>query len=74
MSTLAHHGMIYVPLGVKTAGHILSDLSEVRGGSSWGAGTFAGSDGTRMPSEKEVELAEIQGESFWKAVEKVKFD
>ena len=41
MSTLAHHGMIYVPLGYKTAGTILNDLSEVRGGSPWGAGTFS---------------------------------
>ena len=41
MSTLAHHGMIYVPLGYKTAFPILSDLEKVRGGSPWGAGTFA---------------------------------
>ena len=41
MSTLAHHGIIFVPLGYKTTFGILSDLSEVRGGSAWGAGTFA---------------------------------
>lgn len=41
MSTLAHHGMIYVPLGYKTAFPILADLEKVRGGSPWGAGTFA---------------------------------
>lgn len=41
MSTLSHHGIIYVPLGYKTAFPILSDLSEVRGGSAWGAGTFS---------------------------------
>ena len=41
MSTLAHHGMIYVPLGYKTAGAVLDDLTEVRGGSPWGAGTFS---------------------------------
>ena len=41
MSTMAHHGIIYVPLGYKTAFPILADLSEVRGGSPWGAGTFA---------------------------------
>lgn len=41
MSTIAHHGMIYVPLGYKTVFPILADLSEVRGGSPWGAGTFA---------------------------------
>lgn len=41
MSTLAHHGIIYVPLGYKTTFHLLGDNSEVRGGSAWGAGTFA---------------------------------
>ena len=41
LSTLAHHGIIYVPLGYKTVFPILANLSEVRGGSPWGAGTFA---------------------------------
>lgn len=41
MSTLTHHGIIYVPLGYKTTFPILANLSEVRGGSPWGAGTFA---------------------------------
>jgi NAD(P)H dehydrogenase (quinone) len=41
LSTLTHHGIIYVPLGYKTAGAQLQSLTEVRGGSPWGAGTFA---------------------------------
>lgn len=41
MSTFVHHGMIFVPLGYSTAFGLLVDLSEVRGGSPWGAGTFA---------------------------------
>jgi NAD(P)H dehydrogenase (quinone) len=41
LSTLTHHGIIYVPLGYKTAFPILTNLSEARGGSPWGAGTFA---------------------------------
>jgi multimeric flavodoxin WrbA len=41
MSTLTHHGIIYVPLGYKTAFPILANLTEIRGGSPWGAGTFA---------------------------------
>ena len=41
MSTLAHHGFIYVPLGYKTVFPLLSNLDEVHGGSAWGAGTFA---------------------------------
>jgi len=41
MSTLAHLGIIYVPFGYKYAFADLCDLSEVRGGSAWGAGTFS---------------------------------
>ena len=49
MSTLAHHGIIYVPLGYKTVFGTLADLSEVRGGSPWGAGTFAVSPSSCLP-------------------------
>lgn len=41
MSTLVHHGMIFVPLGYKNTFPMLANVSEVRGGSPWGAGTFA---------------------------------
>lgn len=41
MSTLAHHGFLYVPLGYKTTFAQLSNLTEIHGGSAWGAGTFA---------------------------------
>ena len=41
MSTLTHHGWIYVPLGYKFTFPLLAELDEVRGGSPWGAGTFA---------------------------------
>ena len=40
MSTFAHHGITYVPLGGHTAFTILTNLDEPRGGSPWGAGTF----------------------------------
>jgi hypothetical protein len=40
ISTLAAHGMIYVPLGYKTTLEIQSGLGEARGGSPWGAGTY----------------------------------
>jgi len=73
MSTFAHHGLIYVPLGYKTSFHILGDVSEVRGGGPWGAGTFAGGDGSRQPTPKEIELATVQGKSFYEAVAKVNF-
>ena len=68
MSTLAHQGIIYVPFGYKHAFGQLSDLSEVRGGSAWGAGTFAGGDGSRQPSAKELEIAHIQGKTFYETV------
>ncbi|KAL2127319.1 hypothetical protein VTI74DRAFT_10932 [Chaetomium olivicolor] len=70
MSTLAHHGIIYVPLGYAKAFGTLTDLSEARGGSAWGAGTFAAGDGSRQPSVKELELATIQGEVFYQTVAK----
>ncbi|PGH23285.1 minor allergen Alt a 7 [Polytolypa hystricis UAMH7299] len=73
MSTLTHHGIIYVPLGYAPAFPIMSNLEEVRGGSAWGAGTFAGGDGSRQPSKLELELAEIQGKSFYGSVSKVSF-
>ncbi|PUU81198.1 flavo protein-like protein [Tuber borchii] len=73
ISTFAHHGMIFVPLGYKNAFGILADASEVRGGSPWGAGTFAGGDGSRQPTEKEKELARIQGQTFYETVARVNF-
>lgn len=41
ISTFAHHGINFVPLGYKHAGAQLTNLTEVHGGSPWGAGTFA---------------------------------
>lgn len=41
MSTFVHHGMIYVSLGYKTTFPLFANVEEVRGGSPWGAGTFA---------------------------------
>jgi NAD(P)H dehydrogenase (quinone) len=58
-TTLFHHGMIVVGLPYSAKG--LTDLSEVRGGSPLGAGTIAGADGGRQPSETELELARFQG-------------
>ncbi|KAJ9613248.1 flavodoxin-like fold protein [Cladophialophora chaetospira] len=41
MSTLAHHGIIFVPLGYKEANEYITNLDEVHGGSPWGAGAYA---------------------------------
>ncbi|KAH9873449.1 Minor allergen Alt a 7 [Plenodomus lingam] len=70
MSTLVHHGFIYVPLGYKTTFAQLTNLDEVHGGSPWGAGTFAGGDGSRQPTALELGVAEAQGKAFYEAVAK----
>jgi NAD(P)H dehydrogenase (quinone) len=57
MSTLTHHGIIYVPLGYKTAFAQLTNLSEVRGGSPWGAGTFAVSTINYHPKNVRLKLS-----------------
>jgi NAD(P)H dehydrogenase (quinone) len=41
-------------------------------GSPWGAGTYAGTDGSRQPTALELEIATIQGKEFAKVVSKVK--
>jgi len=57
--TLLHHGMIYV--GLPYAIPETMDISEVRGGSPYGAGTIASPDGSRLPSAKELTMARFQG-------------
>lgn len=57
--TLLHHGMIVV--GLPYSCKELSDLSEVKGGSPYGAATIAGADGSRTPTEKELAMARFQG-------------
>jgi len=59
VTTLMHHGMLYV--GLPYACPELADISEVKGGSPWGAATIAGADGSRQPSAKELAQARFQG-------------
>ncbi len=59
VNTLMHHGMVYV--GLPYACPELTDVSEVKGGSPWGAATIAGADGSRQPSAKELAQARFQG-------------
>ncbi|WP_333850186.1 NAD(P)H:quinone oxidoreductase [Leclercia sp.] len=59
-TTLAHHGMVIVPIGYGTPE--LFDISQVRGGTPYGATTIAGGDGSRQPSEAELNIARYQGE------------
>ncbi|GAB3671803.1 NAD(P)H:quinone oxidoreductase [Salinisphaera aquimarina] len=60
-NTLAHHGMIIVPVDYAGAQELF-DISEVRGGSPYGASTLAGGDGSRQPTDKELAIARYQGE------------
>lgn len=68
--TLLHHGMVYV--GLPYSAPELTDISEVRGGSPYGAGTIAGADGSRQPSEKELSLARFQGKHVAQITAKLK--
>lgn len=58
-TTLIHHGMIFI--GLPYACPELADISELKGGSPWGAATIAGADGSRQPSVKELAQAKFQG-------------
>lgn len=57
--TLLHHGMVVVGLPYSYQGQ--TTLDEISGGSPYGASTIAGGDGSRMPSENELEAARFQG-------------
>ena len=59
VTTLMHHGMVYV--GLPYSCPELADVSEVKGGSPWGAATIAGADGSRKPTAKELAQARFQG-------------
>lgn len=58
-TTLFHHGMIVV--GVPYSIPELTNMSEITGGTPYGASTLAGSDGSRQPSENELSIARFQG-------------
>lgn len=58
-TTLLHHGMVIVGVPYSCKG--LSLMSEITGGSPYGASTLAGTDGQRMPSDNELEIARFQG-------------
>lgn len=58
-TSLMHHGMVIVAPGYGAPE--LGDVSEVRGGTPYGAGTIAGGDGSRQPTEKEKAVARYQG-------------
>jgi NAD(P)H dehydrogenase (quinone) len=68
--TLLHHGMVVVGLPYAFAGQMR--LDEVTGGSPYGASTLAGTDGSRMPSENELEAARFQGRHLAEITKKLR--
>lgn len=59
ITNMLHFGMVVVGLPYSFQGQ--SRVDEVTGGSPYGAGTIAGSDGSRQPSENELAGARYQG-------------
>ena len=58
-TTLLHQGMVIVGLPYSFQGQM--GLDEIKGGSPYGATTLADGDGSRQPSEVELEGARFQG-------------
>jgi NAD(P)H dehydrogenase (quinone) len=58
-TTLLHQGMIIV--GLPFSAPELTNMTEITGGTPYGATTIANTDGSRRPSENELKLARFQG-------------
>lgn len=58
-TTLLHHGMIVV--GIPYTIPEMSIMTEISGGTPYGATTISGPDGSRMPSPAELKIASFQG-------------
>lgn len=69
-STFLHQGMVVV--GVPYSEQRLMTLTEITGGSPYGAGTFAGTDGSRQPTENELAIARTQGRHVTQIAAKLK--
>ncbi|WP_035054467.1 NAD(P)H:quinone oxidoreductase [Andreprevotia chitinilytica] len=68
-TTLLHQGMVIV--GVPYSCQGLVNMNEITGGSPYGASTLAGGDGSRQPSNNELEVARFQGEHVAKIAKKL---
>ena len=68
-STLLHQGMVIV--GVPYSEQGLLNMKEITGGSPYGAGTLAGGDGSRQPSENELAIARFQGKHVTQIAKKL---
>jgi NAD(P)H:quinone oxidoreductase type IV len=68
-TTLLHQGMVIV--GVPYSEQGLLNMKEITGGSPYGAGTLAGGDGSRQPSENELAIARFQGKHVTQIAKKL---
>ena len=59
LPVLLHHGMVVVGLPYSYQGQ--SGVDQIRGGSPYGASTIAGADGSRQPTEIDLDGARYQG-------------
>ena len=69
-TTLLHHGMVIV--GVPYSEKRLMNMDEITGGTPYGASTLAGADGSRQPSDNELEIAKFQGRHVAEIAQKLK--
>ncbi|KAK7405134.1 hypothetical protein VNO78_06332 [Psophocarpus tetragonolobus] len=70
ITQLVHHGMLFVPIGY-TFGAGMFEMEELKGGSPYGSGTYAG-DGSRQPTKLELEQAFHQGKYIASITKKLK--
>lgn len=68
-TTLLHHGMVIVGLPYSFAGNTI--MTEISGGTPYGATTIAGGDGSRMPSDNELAGARFQGDHVARIAQKL---
>lgn len=68
--TLLHQGMVIVGLPYSFAGQM--GITEITGGSPYGASTIAGGQGERLPSENELAGARFQGAHVARIASKLK--
>lgn len=68
-TTLLHLGMVIV--GVPYECQALLNMSEITGGTPYGASTMSDADGSRQPSENELSIAEFQGRHVAKITKKL---
>jgi len=68
-TVLLHHGMIIAGLPYAFSGQTI--MNEITGGSPYGASTITGGDGSRLPSDNELDGARYQGKFVAGIIKKI---